>query len=215
MDGSFFLFVFLVYFLIIGCVCHYISDKRKKGENFPAKLFIEEYWDRALDFTGKTTRKRFWLTVIQVPIVYFFILGIPIFLYVFGSLYNSSFDVEEIESLTRNISLISWIGAIINFVPGISLQIRRLRDIGKESAWILLSFVPFISFVLIFWYSKPSFTKRYVSYRPNRDNKYSDRDDLNDFDLVEDKLAKLTSMVERGVISEEEYEELRKKTLGL
>jgi len=210
-----FWFVFLVYLLFIGCGWHYLSLKRMKGDSLPPNLFISEYWEKAFNFTGKTSRRRFWLTVLQVPIFYFFLIGIPIFIYVFDTLYYSSFDVEEIESLTRNISLISWIGAIINFVPGISLQIRRLRDIGKESAWILLSFIPFISLVLIFWYSKPSFTKRYASYRSNRDNKYSERDELNDFDLVEDKLAKLTSMVERGVISEEEYEELRKKTLGL
>ena len=210
-----FLFVFFVYILFIICVWEYISLRRMKGDSLPPNLFINEYWKKAFDFTGNTSRRRFWLTVLQVPIFYFFLIGIPIFIYVFDTLYNSSFDVQEIESLTRNISLISWIGAIINFVPGISLQIRRLRDIGKESAWILLSFIPFISLVLIFWYSKPSFTKRYASYRSNRDNKYSERDELNDFDLVEDKLTKLTSMVERGVISEEEYEELRKKTLGL
>ena len=210
-----FLFVFFVYILFIICVWEYISLRRMKGDSLPPNLFINEYWKKAFDFTGNTSRRRFWLTVLQVPIFYFFLIGIPIFIYVFDTLYYSSFDVEEIESLTRNISLISWIGAIINFLPGISLQIRRLRDIGKESAWILLSFIPFISLVLIFWYSKPSFTKRYASYRSNRDNKYSERDELNDFDLVEDKLTKLTSMVERGVISEEEYEELRKKTLGL
>jgi len=134
-----------------------------KGDSLPPNLFINEYWKKAFDFTGNTSRRRFWLTVLQVPIFYFFLIGIPTFIYVFDTLYNSSFDVQEIESLTRNISLISWIGAIINFVPGISLQIRRLRDIGKESAWILLSFIPFISFVLIFWYSKPSFTKKYDS----------------------------------------------------
>ena len=192
-----------------------IAEKIKKGENFPAKLFIKEYWDRALDFSGKTSRRRFWLTLLQALIVYFFLFGIPIFLIVFSYLYNSSFDVDEIESLTRDISLISWIGAITNFVPGISLQIRRLRDIGKNSAWILLSFIPFISFILIFWYAEPSFTRRYASKRLIPDNKYSEIDDLNDFYLVEDKLSKLTSMVERGVISEEEYEALRKKTLGL
>ena len=210
-----FLFVFFVYILFIICVWEYISLRRMKGDSLPPNLFINEYWKKAFDFTGNTSRRRFWLTVLQVPIFYFFLIGIPIFIYVFDTLYNSSFDVQEIESLTRNISLISWIGAIINFVPGISLQIRRLRDIGKESAWILLSFIPFISFVLIFWYSKPSFTKKYDSYRSNQNNKYSERDDLDDFDLVEDKLAKLISMVERGIISEEEYEELRKKTLGL
>ena len=36
-----------------------------------------------------------------------------------------------------------------------------------------------------------------------------------DFEYVEKALLKLRTMVEKRLISEEEYEELRKKTLGL
>ena len=36
-----------------------------------------------------------------------------------------------------------------------------------------------------------------------------------DFEHVEKTLLKLRTMVEKRLISEEEYEELRKKTLGL
>ena len=38
---------------------------------------------------------------------------------------------------------------------------------------------------------------------------------FDDLSKVEEQLVKLKSMLNRGIISAEEYEELRKKTLGL
>ena len=45
---------------------------------------------------------------------------------------------------------------IIHFVPGITIQIRRLHDIGKSGAWLLLYFVPFGGLVLLYWACLPS-----------------------------------------------------------
>ena len=136
-------------------------------------------------------------------------------MYVYASINNLSLDANEIKSLTRNISFISWFGAIINFIPSISLQIRRLNDIGKDPSWVLLSFVPFISLILLFWYSKPSCRKRITSDKKDSHLDSDKKKGLNDLDYAEVRLEKLKSMVNKGLISNKEYEELRKKTLGL
>ena len=182
------------------------KNERELGDRFSEFLrkscFLKEFWGRSFDFTGKTSRRRFWLSVLQVSIVYIFLIGIPIFIYVFASINNSSLNVYEIESLTRNISFISWFGAIINFVPGISLQIRRLNDIGKEPAWVLLSFVPFLSLILIFWYAKPSLK--------NVVDKKLDKNLSN-----ADELKKYADLRDQGIITEEEFQAKKKKLLDL
>ena len=209
-----FLLVFVMFIAASDDVIDVEQLKKKLSLN-DFSPFFKEFWGRSFDFMGKTNRRRFWLTVLQVSIVYFFLIGIPIFIYVYASLNNSSLDANEIESVTRNISLISWFGAIINFIPGISLQIRRLNDIGKEPSWVLLSFVPFISLVLIFWYAKPSRKKRIASDKKDSNLNSSEKTGLNNLDYTEERLEKLKSMVDKGLISNKEYEELRKKALGL
>ena len=118
-----------------------------------------------------------------------------------------------LDQFSKNISVVSWLAAIINFIPNISIQVRRLRDIGKEPAWILLTFIPFVSFILLFWYAKSSF-KRESDLEKGLPN-YSTDSDLTNLDNAEKRLEKLKSMVDKGLISNKEYEELRKKTLGL
>lgn len=175
--------------------------------------FFREFWVRAFDFTGKTRRKEFWLTFLKALILYFLIFALPIGFYVFAEINNSQDLVATSYSLSRNISYLSWFIAIVNLIPSLSIQVRRLNDIGKDPAWLLLSFVPFISFLLIFWYSKPSLRKNSSLVKESSNN--SRESTLNNIDYMEERLEKIKNMFERGVISKEEYQELRKKTLGL
>ena len=41
--------------------------------------------------------------------------------------------------------------AVFHFVPSITVQLRRLHDIGKSGAWYLLTFIPFGGLVLMVW----------------------------------------------------------------
>ena len=136
-------------------------------------------------------------------------------IYIFYELNNGEifYDPSLLDQFSKNISVVSWLAAIINFIPNISIQVRRLRDIGKEPAWILLAFIPFVSFILLFWYAKSSF-KRESDLEKGLPN-YSTDSDLTNLDNAEKRLEKLKSMVDKGLISNKEYEELRKKTLGL
>ena len=116
-----FLVVFVMFFAASDDVID-VGQLRKKLSLDNFSPFFKEFWGRSFDFMGKTNRRRFWLTVLQVSIVYFFLIGIPIFIYVYASINNSSFGADEIESLTRNISFISCIimsTASLEFLNGV------------------------------------------------------------------------------------------------
>ena len=218
----FYVFLLIVLAIFLWKFIDSLFEMNKDLEKFPREEyqlefyiidFFREFWVRAFDFTGKTRRKEFWLTILTAFILYFLIFGLPISFYVFAEINNSQDVVATSSSLSKNISYLSWLIAIVNLIPSLSIQVRRLNDIGKDPGWVLLSFVPLISFLLIFWYSKPSFRKQSTL---GEEQSTSLRESfLNDLDNVEERLLKLKSMVDKGLISNKEYEELRKKTLGL
>lgn len=41
--------------------------------------------------------------------------------------------------------------AFVHAVPGITVSVRRLHDIGRSGFWYLLYFVPFAGIVLLYW----------------------------------------------------------------
>ena len=163
-------------------------------------LFIE-FWEKSFDFKSKTNRKVFWLTVLQESCIY--VGGVLLFYF--------SESGESIDSIVQ----FSWLYAIFSFIPNLSIQIRRLNDIGKEPVWVLLSLIPFVSLILIFWYVKPAQKSQLNGNKKRKDFNSNNAIGLNDLTKAEEKLAKLKSMLDRGVISNEEYRELRKKTLGI
>ena len=199
-----------------------LFEANKNPKKYPRKKYrieyyvidsVKEFLGRAFDFKGKTRRRDFWLTLLVMFILNFLFVGLPVGLYVFYEINSSSYQVASLITLSKDISYLSWVIAIVNLIPSLSIQVRRLNDIGKTPGWILLSFVPFISFLLIFWYSKSSFRKQ--STLGNEQSNSLGESFLNDLDNVEERLLKLKSIAEKGLISKEEYEELRKKTLGL
>jgi len=193
----------------------YLTYKNKKNYKsfWSENLLIKEYWLRSFDFTGKTRRLDFWLAYFQAFILYM-LIGIPALFYAIFSIYNSKDPISTASEFNNIISFLSWSLIIISFVPSLSIQIRRLNDIGKEPGWVLLSFIPFISLILLFWYVKPSQNFK-LTAKKKKDSNNIQMSDFDDLSKVEEQLVKLKSMLKRGLISAEEYEELRKKNLGL
>ncbi len=135
----------------------------------------------------------------------------------------------------HNTTGLLFILSALSFIPGISIQIRRLRDIGKAPEWILLSFIPFAAIIFLFWYTRPSYSKTGDTHsfqieETNLDHSYeksegqpksmfisrSSRDDVNKkMDEIEIQLDRLKSMHNQGLITEEEYNSAKRKTLGI
>ena len=91
---------------------------------------------------------------------------------------------------------------LVIIIPFISIQVRRLRDVGLAPVLVLLNLIPIVNLVLLFWYLQPS-------------NSYDQNKLKTKVSSEEMRLEELKSMLDRGVINEEEYNSIRKKTLGL
>jgi len=187
------------------------------------KFYIYEFWKRSFDFTGKTKRKEYWIAFLFYSLT-------SIILVITGLI---------LSSINANLLLIlPLIHAITSIIPSFSIQIRRLRDIGKEPEWILLTLIPFASLVLFFWYTRPSHSKtgdklNSSSYQieeqdSNQSVKDSERKVKPSFmsdsgrnninkkmDEIEIQLDRSKSMHNQGLITEDEYKSMRKKTLRL
>ncbi|HGY5551002.1 MAG: DUF805 domain-containing protein [Prochlorococcus sp.] len=107
-----------------------------------------DFWQKAFDYKGRTSRIDLWLIVLAGFIVSF-VIWLP-----FGGFWAplmqlpellSNPDVVELYQQPAIITLWAW----VNVIPTIPLYIRRMRDIGKHWAWIFIIFIPLIG---PFWF---------------------------------------------------------------
>lgn len=103
------------------------------------KKNITAFFDKIGDPTGRTSRDDFWMTMI-ILIIANFILGIV--LTIIGSII---FLPVLFNLITSGISLITLIATI-------SLQIRRLHDVGISGNYAWLNIVPLIGQIILFLY---------------------------------------------------------------
>ena len=85
-----------------------------------------EFWVRATDFRGTTSRADWWW--VQLVNLIISVLTIPIFFRTFG------FNVY----------------GVICLVPQIAIDIRRLRDFGKDWRWIFINLIPIVGWLIWF-----------------------------------------------------------------
>ena len=85
-----------------------------------------EFWLKATDFNSKTSRSDWWW--VQLTNLLISIFTFPIFLRTFGfNLYG-----------------------IICILPQLAIDIRRLRDFGKDWKWIFINLIPILGWIIWF-----------------------------------------------------------------
>ena len=96
------------------------SDESPKYVEFgeAIKLFFKNY----VNFSGRSTRSEFWYAFLFTFLVS---LGVRFI----GRLLGSSIE-----------TYLNWIQMVAFLLPNISIEIRRLHDVGKSGWWILGSF---------------------------------------------------------------------------
>lgn len=95
------------------------------------------YWKNAFNFKGRTRRSD-----------YFNFVVINFVIQTVLSLINM-IESEQVKILS---TVILTIYTVINFIPSISILVRRLHDIGKSGKMILLSLIPIIGQIIIIIY---------------------------------------------------------------
>ena len=88
--------------------------------------FYPQFWTRAFDFEGRTSRIDYWKIVLVN-----LILG--------GVLSRMS------------TSAIYIVFGVASICPGLAMNIRRIRDTGRAWQWIFIFLIPFIGFFWLLW----------------------------------------------------------------
>lgn len=96
-----------------------------------------EMWKRSLDFTGLTSRRKFWLAALinylLLVVGNFFFVNLPGPLAALGVLY-----------------------VLAGTISGLALGTRRVRDVRGSGWWILVGLIPLAGLVLIYWWALAS-----------------------------------------------------------
>ena len=79
---------------------------------------LKTFFSKYFDFSGRTSRKDFWLTILWL-----FLIGIVI---------------GVITAVLPVLALITWIWSLIILIPSLAMGARRLRDAGFSPLWLLL-----------------------------------------------------------------------------
>ena len=120
------------------------------------KFFISNYfdgfWKKSLVFKGITSRKDFYMIILANILSY---LIINLLIYSLGSLLLYVITLAKIS--IHSLYSINIPFMLLSIIPFGSLCIRRLRDTGLHSSWILLAFIPYIGLIILgFLFARPS-----------------------------------------------------------
>ncbi len=91
------------------------------------------FWSKAFDFKGRSTRSEYWWAYLANTIVYFLL----------------AFFVGISSVTNETLNLIYILYALGQFIPSISICIRRVRDMGKGWQWIFINLIPIVGAI---WY---------------------------------------------------------------
>jgi uncharacterized membrane protein YhaH (DUF805 family) len=98
-----------------------------------------EAFKKYAEFSGRATRKEFWMFVLFHVIVFAVLSFIDSFI---GG---------------ENLNILSGLYGLAALVPSIAIAIRRLHDTNRSGWWLLIGLVPFIgAIVLLVFYVLPT-----------------------------------------------------------
>jgi uncharacterized membrane protein YhaH (DUF805 family) len=91
------------------------------------------YWKNYANFRGRTPRRGFWFVMLWQAVIYvvwmllFFLLGL--------------FPFAVLNTI---MGFVFGVYLLLNFIPNLSLQVRRLHDTGRRWYWLLLQLIPYV-----------------------------------------------------------------------
>ena len=98
------------------------------------KLGFQNY----VNFKGRSQRAEYWWWILFVIVAGIALVAVDI----------AIFGADETDPTP-----LSNVFSLATFVPGLSVGVRRLHDIGKSGWWILIGLIPLVGIiVLIVWF---------------------------------------------------------------
>ena len=103
------------------------------------KYYLNILTNKYADFSGRARRKEYWMWTLYATLI--FILAT-----IMDNMLGLNFEL-----LGQDLDY-GWMyvtAGIINFIPGLSIVVRRLHDIGKSGWFYLIILIPIIGFIWI------------------------------------------------------------------
>ena len=111
--------------------------------------YLRDAWKKTFCYTGRASRKEYWMTVLWSVISVFVSAGVVLILKLPMGL---PFFVQEV--------ILGWLFYIIlimivlfviwSFLVFLALGVRRIHDIGLSGWWIFIDLIPVIGVIVIF-----------------------------------------------------------------
>lgn len=96
--------------------------------------YYVDFWKNYFNFSGRSRRAAFWYAWLMNLIVSFLIALVDVLL---------------------GLGFLTDLYSIAIFIPSLAIEMRRLHDIGKSGAWVLLSFIPVVGIIiLLIWFCR-------------------------------------------------------------
>lgn len=99
-----------------------------------------EAYRRYAEFSGRSRREELWWYLLASVLLTFAAIMVDVVL----------FDGADTLSFSGVSGPVYLLFVVLNFVPGLAVQVRRLHDTGKSGWWWLLVLVPFVNLYVLF-----------------------------------------------------------------
>ena len=103
------------------------------------KYYFSVITNKYADFSGRARRIEYWMWTLYVTLI--FILAM-----IMDNVLGLNF---ELLGQDLGYGWLYMLAGIINFIPGLSIVVRRLHDVGKSGWFYLIILIPIIGFIWI------------------------------------------------------------------
>ena len=114
-----------------------------------------------------------------------------------------SFVFGFIDGIAATGGVIGILYLLVAFIPSLAVSIRRLHDAGHSGWWFLINIIPILGWIIYLVFTVQDSV-------PNT-NQYGESPKSNSFSenktAAMDELIKLNELKEKGIITEEEFQQ--------
>ena len=101
------------------------------------KYYLDILTNKYIDFSGRARRKEYWMWTLYVTLI-------NISAMILDDMLGLNFELLGEDLGNGWLYLIT---GIINFIPGLSIVVRRLHDVGKSGWFFLIILIPIIGWI--------------------------------------------------------------------
>lgn len=98
-------------------------------------IYVNVLKNKYFQFDGRTSRREFWSFVL-INFLIALALGI-------------------VDNILNTNGILGGIYSLAVLLPGLGLSVRRLHDLGKSGWLLLLTLIPIVGLILIYWFILP------------------------------------------------------------